>query len=56
MVEPENREAGFSCSNGITFSGSRDGAVSLKTEGCVDADDRRAGREVKPENQLDDKP
>lgn len=33
MVEPENRETDCSCSNGMTFSGSREDLFSLKTLG-----------------------
>lgn len=55
MVEPENREAGFSCSNGMTFFGSGEDSFSLKTMGCGNEPDRGVGLVVKPEIRTSDK-
>lgn len=55
ILEPGNREVGFADSNGMTFSGSRDGFFSLKTKKWDRIPEFHAGPMVKPENRVFDK-
>lgn len=56
MVDPENREAGFSCSNVMTFFGRGEESFSLKTMECGNEPDGDVGLVVKPEIGTSDKP